>query len=102
MGLYNPHCRPLAPVLVPMCYAEIQLQARLSEGHVGLVRLESALLSRTHLGLVMEYVDGGTLTNFVSQRGPTRLQRGGLHVTEDEARYFFRQIIGAVEYLHTQ
>lgn len=29
-----------------------QLQASLSEGHLGLVRLESAMLSRTHLGLV--------------------------------------------------
>ena len=50
----------------------------------------------------MEYVDGGTLTQFVSIRGPTRLQRGGLHVTEDEARFLFRQIIAAVEYLHNQ
>ncbi|KXZ49824.1 hypothetical protein GPECTOR_19g275 [Gonium pectorale] len=91
---------PLARVLVPMVSQEIQLQAALSEGCLGLVRMESALLSRSHLGLVMEYIDGGTLTQYVSRRTATRFERGGLHLEEDEARYFFRQLINAVEYLH--
>ncbi|GFR52332.1 hypothetical protein Agub_g14872 [Astrephomene gubernaculifera] len=92
--------RPLAQVLIPMVTQEIQLQAQLSEGHLGLVRMESALLSRTHLGLVMEYVDGGTLTQYVTRRGATRSERGGLNLDEYEARYFFKQLISAVEYLH--
>ncbi|KAG2450725.1 hypothetical protein HYH02_004563 [Chlamydomonas schloesseri] len=93
--------RPLPPVLVPLISMELQLQAGLSEGHVGLVRLESAMLSRTHLGLVMEYVDGGTLTQYVSKRTETRDDRGGLNLTEDEARYMFRQMVSAVEHLHS-
>ncbi|GLC47490.1 Serine/threonine-protein kinase 40 [Pleodorina starrii] len=92
--------RPLPKVLVPMVSQEIQLQAQLSEGHLGLVRVESALLSKTHLGLVMEYVDGGTLTRHVMRRADNKAERGGLHLVEDEARYFFRQLIAAVEYLH--
>ncbi|PNW74478.1 hypothetical protein CHLRE_12g485600v5 [Chlamydomonas reinhardtii] len=92
--------RPLAKVLVPMVSQEIQLQARLSEGHIGLVKVESAVLSKSHLGLVMEYVDGGTLTQYVSRRTASRMERGGLHLVEDEARYFLRQILDALEYLH--
>ncbi|GLI66703.1 hypothetical protein VaNZ11_010636 [Volvox africanus] len=92
--------RPLAKVLVPMVSQEIQLQAQLSEGHLGLVRVESALLSKSHLGLVMEYIDGGTLTQYVTKRSCNKGERGGLHLTEDEARYFFRQLVAAVEYLH--
>ncbi|GIL84746.1 hypothetical protein Vretifemale_13356 [Volvox reticuliferus] len=92
--------RPLAKVLVPMVSQEIQLQAQLSEGHLGLVRVESALLSKSHLGLVMEYIDGGTLTQYVTKRAHNKGERGGLHLTEDEARYFFKQLIAAVEYLH--
>ncbi|GIL65194.1 hypothetical protein Vafri_18977 [Volvox africanus] len=92
--------RPLAKVLVPMVSQEIQLQAQLSEGHLGLVRVESALLSKSHLGLVMEYIDGGTLTQYVTKRACNKGERGGLHLTEDEARYFFKQLVAAVEYLH--
>ncbi|KAG2438109.1 hypothetical protein HXX76_005718 [Chlamydomonas incerta] len=92
--------RPLPPVLVPLISMELQLQASLSEGHLGLVRLESAMLSRTHLGLVMEYVDGGTLTQYVSKRTETRDERAGLNLTEDEARYMFRQLVFAVNHLH--
>ncbi|KAG2492153.1 hypothetical protein HYH03_009644 [Edaphochlamys debaryana] len=90
--------RPLAKVLVPMVAQEIQLQAQLSEGHLGLVHVQSALLTRSHLGLVMEYVDGGTLTQYVMARGKSRL--GGLFLDEEEAKYFFRQLINSVEYLH--
>lgn len=54
------------------------------------MRVEAALLSKSHLGLVMEYVDGGTLTQYVTKRAPNKGERGGLHLNEDEARYFFR------------
>lgn len=52
--------------------------------------METALLSCSHIGLVMEYVDGGTLTQYVSRRTAGREARGGLFLEEDEARYFFR------------
>jgi serine/threonine-protein kinase SRK2 len=41
---------------------EIQLQARLF--HVNIAELQQVLLSRKHLGIVMEYAPGGTLWDF--------------------------------------
>jgi serine/threonine protein kinase len=41
---------------------EIQLQARLF--HVNIAELKQVLLTRKHLGIVMEYVPGGTLWEF--------------------------------------
>jgi len=40
------------------------------------------------------------LTESVAGRWESALERGGLHLTEPEARYFFRQFIGALEYCH--
>jgi hypothetical protein len=48
------------------------------------------LLTETHLCLFMEYIAGGTLTDYVSARCETTDQRGGLFLDEDEARYLFR------------
>lgn len=67
-----------------------QLQAQLGEGHINLVRVEAAVLTPSHLGLVMEYVPGGTLTRFVTRRASSLAERQGLFLDEDEARYFFK------------
>jgi serine/threonine-protein kinase SRK2 len=52
----------------------------------------------------MEYAPGGSLTTYVSKRYETNedtLGRAkGLYLSEDEALYFFRQFISAVEYCH--
>ncbi len=48
-------------------------------------------LTRTHLVLAMEYAAGGDLFRYVSAR------RG---LPEDEARWFFQQLIVAVDYCH--
>ena len=37
-----------------------------------------------------QYVAGGTLTDYVSERWTSVDERGGLFMTEGEARYFFR------------
>lgn len=37
---------------------------------------------------------------FVTKRRETRGERGGLCLTEDEANYFFRQLIWAVQFCH--
>ena len=47
----------------------------------------------------MEYAEGGSLTGYVAERWQ-HAQHAGLFLTEDEARYFFRQFIEAVEYCH--
>lgn len=48
------------------------------------------LLTESHLCLFMEYISGGTLTDYVSGKADTARDRNGLFLDEDEARYLFR------------
>mmetsp|Transcript_36715 Transcript_36715/g.108271 ORF Transcript_36715/g.108271 Transcript_36715/m.108271 type:complete len:446 (-) Transcript_36715:145-1482(-) len=92
--------RPIPKTVLPMLLPEIMIQAELGDGHVNLVSAQSVIVTDTHLGIVMEYAAGGTLTDYVQARWETSDLRGGLFLSEDEARYFFKQYISAVEYLH--
>lgn len=76
-----------------------QIQADLGEGHINIIDAKEAVLTETHLGLVMEYAAGGSLTGYVAERWQ-HAQSGGLFLTEDEARYFMRQFVDAVSYCH--
>jgi serine/threonine-protein kinase SRK2 len=53
--------------------------------------LSQVFLTKTHLVLAMEYAAGGDLFRYVSAR------RG---LPEDEARWFFQQLMVAVDYCH--
>eukprot|EP00803_Ostreobium_quekettii_P006140 evm.model.scf_58.12 EVM.evm.TU.scf_58.12 scf_58:110984-115751(+) len=92
--------RPIPKVLHEMLLHEIQIQGELGEGHLNVVNAEEVILTRTHLAIVMEYAAGGTLTKYVSDRWDTVHHRGGLFLSEDEARYYFKQFVSAVEYCH--
>ena len=92
--------RPLPKIILPNILREIRIQAELGEGHVNIVDAKAALLTESHLALVMEYAAGGSLTGYVAERWQ-HAQHAGLFLGEDEARYFFRQFIGAVEYCHS-
>ncbi|KAF2753471.1 Pkinase-domain-containing protein [Pseudovirgaria hyperparasitica] len=59
--------------------------------HKNIVRLFDVWENRNEIYLVMEYVEGGELFNYISDR------RG---LDEDEAVYLFRQIIAALLYCH--
>lgn len=59
--------------------------------HPHIIRLYEILDSPSDLFMVMAYVDGGELFDYI-------VQRSRLH--ESEARRFFQQIISAVEYCH--
>jgi len=48
-------------------------------------------LTTTHIGIAMEYAAGGDFADFVRARG-------GLE--EPKARWFFQQLICAVDYMH--
>lgn len=40
------------------------------------------------------------MVNYVTKKRETKSQRGGLCMDEDEARYYFLQLLSAVEYCH--
>ncbi|BDA43928.1 Serine/threonine-protein kinase SRK2H [Coccomyxa sp. Obi] len=92
--------RPLPKVIQANILREIMIQANLGEGHVNVINAKEALLTESHLALVMEYAACGSLTGYVANRWQAA-QHSGLFLQEDEARYFFRQFIQAVEYCHT-
>ena len=47
----------------------------------------------------MEYASGGSLTSYVADKWQ-KAQAMGLFLSEDEARYFFKQFLSAVKYCH--
>jgi hypothetical protein len=53
--------RPLPKAAVPLMLAEVELQAQLGEGHVNIITMRELMLTRTHLGLVMDYASGATV-----------------------------------------
>ncbi|XP_042408492.1 serine/threonine-protein kinase SRK2H-like isoform X2 [Zingiber officinale] len=59
--------------------------------HPNIIRFKEVLLTPTHLAIVMEYAKGGELFDRISDAG---------RFSEDEARYFFQQLISGVSYCH--
>uniref|UniRef100_A0A7S0WPM8 non-specific serine/threonine protein kinase n=1 Tax=Chlamydomonas leiostraca TaxID=1034604 RepID=A0A7S0WPM8_9CHLO len=59
--------------------------------HPNIIGFKEVFLTPTHLGIVMEYAAGGELFE--------RIVRAG-RFSEDEARYFFQQLISGVDYCH--
>ncbi|XP_065882047.1 serine/threonine-protein kinase SAPK1-like [Euphorbia lathyris] len=60
--------------------------------HPNIVRFKEVLLTATHLGIVMEYAGGGELFERICNAG---------RFSEDEARFFFHQLISGVSYCHS-
>ncbi|EFJ28967.1 hypothetical protein SELMODRAFT_171183 [Selaginella moellendorffii] len=59
--------------------------------HPNIVRFKEVMLTPTHLAIVMEYAAGGELFERICNA--TRF-------SEDEARFFFQQLISGVSYCH--
>eukprot|EP00249_Psilotum_nudum_P009680 c22090_g1_i1 orf=254-1258(+) len=59
--------------------------------HPNIVRFKEVFLTPTHLAIVMEYAAGGELFDRICNAG---------RFTEDEARFFFQQLISGVSYCH--
>nr|QLL22063.1 SnRK2.2 [Fagopyrum tataricum] len=59
--------------------------------HPNIVRFKEVILTPTHLAIVMEYASGGELFERICNAG---------RFSEDEARFFFQQLISGVSYCH--
>jgi hypothetical protein len=53
--------RPIPKPVTTIIQREVKILADLGDGHLNIVHADEVLLSRTHVGLVMEYVPGGCL-----------------------------------------
>ncbi|XP_009632003.1 serine/threonine-protein kinase SAPK2-like isoform X3 [Nicotiana tomentosiformis] len=62
-----------------------------SLSHPNIIRFKEVLLTPTHLAIVMEYAAGGELFQRICKAG---------RFNEDEARFFFQQLISGVSYCH--
>ncbi len=51
--------RPIPKPALAVIKREIKIQSDLGQGHMNIVSADEVVLSKTHLGLVMEYVPGG-------------------------------------------
>ncbi|MBA0612815.1 hypothetical protein Godav_013366 [Gossypium davidsonii] len=60
--------------------------------HPNIVRFKEVLITPTHLAIVMEYAAGGELFERICSAG---------RFSEDEARFFFQQLISGVSYCHS-
>ncbi|KAG6705459.1 hypothetical protein I3842_07G180200 [Carya illinoinensis] len=60
--------------------------------HPNIVRFKEVVLTPTHLAIVMEYAAGGELFGRICNAG---------RFSEDEARFFFQQLISGVSYCHS-
>lgn len=60
--------------------------------HPNIIRFKEVLLTDTHLAIVMEYANGGELFDRICTAG---------RFSEDEARFYFRQLISGVSYCHS-
>eukprot|EP00899_Mesostigma_viride_P013410 jgi/Mesvir1/2206/Mv09851-RA.1 len=61
--------------------------------HPNIIQFKEVLLTPTHLAIVMEYASGGELFDRICKAG---------RFIEDEARFFFQQLISGVDYCHSQ
>ncbi|CAA0831170.1 Serine/threonine-protein kinase SRK2F [Striga hermonthica] len=63
-----------------------------SLNHPNIIKFKEVLLTPTHLAIVMEYASGGELFARICNAG---------RFSEDEARFFFQQLISGVSYCHS-
>ncbi|XP_021725435.1 serine/threonine-protein kinase SAPK1-like [Chenopodium quinoa] len=60
--------------------------------HPNIIRFKEVFLTPTHLAIVMEYAAGGELFERICTAG---------RFSEDEARYYFQQLVSGVNYCHS-
>lgn len=73
----------------------IKREIRISKkaDHPLIVHFYESFEDDDYLYIVMEYIEGESMLNYVNSNGK---------LDEDQARYFFKQLLSCVEYLHTE
>ncbi|KAE8722360.1 Serine/threonine-protein kinase SAPK2 [Hibiscus syriacus] len=72
-------------------HVEREIMNHRSLKHPNIIRFKEVLSTPTHLAIVMEYAAGGELFERICNAG---------RFSEDEARFFFQQLISGVSYCH--
>ncbi|PSN48421.1 Maternal embryonic leucine zipper kinase [Blattella germanica] len=70
---------------------QLEMKALKNLSHQHICKLFQVIETETHYFMVMEYCAGGELFDHIVEKS---------RLSENEARYFFRQIVSAVAYLH--
>mmetsp|Transcript_21728 Transcript_21728/g.60416 ORF Transcript_21728/g.60416 Transcript_21728/m.60416 type:complete len:442 (-) Transcript_21728:88-1413(-) len=94
--------RPVSKKYEQRVIREIKIHGNVGYSHPNIVSGYEVILTPSHLNLVMEYADGGTMLDYVLNRCKQRHAEGTVApiLDEDEARFFFHQLINAVEHIH--
>ncbi|KAK1435468.1 hypothetical protein QVD17_01232 [Tagetes erecta] len=72
-------------------HVEREILNHRSLSHPNIIKFKEVLLTPTHLAIVMEYAAGGELFERICHAGK---------FSENEARFFFQQLISGVSYCH--
>eukprot|EP01025_Chloroclados_australasicus_P008012 TRINITY_DN12738_c0_g1_i1.p2 TRINITY_DN12738_c0_g1~~TRINITY_DN12738_c0_g1_i1.p2 ORF type:complete len:347 (+),score=57.02 TRINITY_DN12738_c0_g1_i1:189-1229(+) len=70
---------------------------KLLSGHPNIIDFYEVFLTNHYLCIVMEYANGGDLFSVVEH-----CRENGVCLSEDESRYFFQQLIFAIDHCHKQ
>lgn len=76
---------------LPRVQTEIEAMKNLSHQHI--CRLYHVIETANKIFIIMEYCPGGELFDYIIAKD---------HLSEEEARIFFRQIVSAIAYVHSQ
>mmetsp|Transcript_13063 Transcript_13063/g.30979 ORF Transcript_13063/g.30979 Transcript_13063/m.30979 type:complete len:439 (-) Transcript_13063:314-1630(-) len=82
---------------------EIKIHGNVGYSHPNIVSGIETILTGSHLNLIMEYCAGGTMLDYVLKKCTERHNNGQVApiLDEDEARFFFHQLVNAVEHIHS-
>jgi len=67
--------------------------------HVNIVHLEEVKIDNNYYYIVMEYINGGSLTDCLKKY---QKKNNGKSFPEEIVQYLMRQIVGAIRYIHGQ
>ncbi|GAX77993.1 hypothetical protein CEUSTIGMA_g5435.t1 [Chlamydomonas eustigma] len=89
--------KPLTADQIETLRLETKIQVWMGRGCINVVPAKGVLVSKTHIGIVLEYEAGGNMADYVTKRIPLG---GGMCMDEEEGRFFFTQLINAMDYCH--